>query len=1178
VCHYLYHFNVTWGVLTDGRFWRLYHQDASRGLEAYYEVNLEELLARGDAEAFGYFLLFFRREAFAEGFLDGILRESKAYALGLGDTLRSNVYEALKVLIEGLLAFPRNRLTPADLQAVHDNALVVLYRMLFVFYAESRGLLPATDSRYVSQVGFEGLKHDVAERLGPAVGYAATVANLWHQALTLFHFIDQGNAEFGIPQYNGGLFSARNHPRITLDEGMGDPPGLWQVGDRWFARVVDLLARDQSEQGRQFVDYRSLGVRHLGSIYEGLLEVQPRLCEGAVELVNARGERKASGSYYTPEELVDLVCDRALTPLLERAREEVAAGKRDLERQIKQRRKAIEVSPLDSTAEEQRIRDLKLASVEPYLSLKVLDPAMGSGHFLVAAMERIAAAIVEDPNRHSVEDQDGTPSDAGFYRRLVAERCLYGVDLNPLAVELAKVSVWLASISGDRPLSFLDHHLRTGDSLIGAWWKDVQTDPRARRNRRNNNHRNNEAQGALFDDAALARDRRNMVAFMREMQLGPSETREDVQRKSDALEALERAVGERLRPAYDLWTSLHFGNAANGADLGDARHLVWGEKAPVYPEKARALLDRARELADSYCFFHWELAFPEVFFDEAGREQPEAGFDAVIANPPWERIKLQENEFFAQRDPEVALAPTAAKRRELIARLPESNPALFAEYQEAKGRAELALAWTRDSGQFPLMGRGDTNLYAVMAERARSLVAPHGRVGLVLPSGIATDNTTRDFFVDLVETRSLQTLLDFENRARLFPDVDSRFKLSIVVMTGGESCREIECAFYLYRAADMSDPERVFSLRPSDFGLMNPNTRTCPVLRTRRDVGITRGICERVPVLVRRTAKRERNPWGVRYFTMFHMTNDSRLFRTAEELEADGFWLEAGNSWRKGSARYVPLYEGKMVQMYDHRAARIVVNPENVHRPGQPVATTGEEHEDPNHSPRPQSWVRVQKVDGALNGALVRWFVAFKDVTSPTNERTMIAAAIPKAAVGNNLPLLLLPPKTLPMAGCLLANLCSLPLDYVARQKVGGQHLNFFIVEQLPVLPPERYEQDWQGVRLADFIRERVLELTYTAHDIAGFAEDMGYVDEEGQVRPPFQWDEERRLHLRCQLDALFFHLYELSREDTEYILETFPIVKRHDLQRFGHYRTKDLILQYYSAYAAGNMDAWVNA
>ncbi len=750
ICHYLYHLNVTWGVLTDGRFWRLYHQDASRGLEAYYEVNLDDLLARGDPEAFRYFQLFFRREAFAEGFLDDVLRGSREYALGLGDTLRANVYEALKLLIEGFLSFPGNRLRPDNLQAVHDTALVVLYRMLFVFYAESRGLLPAADIQYASQIGFEGLKHSVAEDLDSGAPLMATAAHLWNRALTLFHFIDQGNAEIGIPQYNGGLFSIRHHPHISLDEGMGFHADLWRLGDWYFARVLDLLARDQSEQGRQFVDYRSLGVRHLGSIYEGLLEMQPRLSEGTVDLVNSRGERKASGSYYTPDELVDLVCDRALTPLLERAREKVAARKRGLDRQIKQRQKAIEVSPLDASAEQQRIRDLKLASVEPYLALKVLDPAMGSGHFLVAAMERIAAAIVDDPNRHAVEDQDGAPSDAGLYRRLVAERCLYGVDLNPLAVELAKVSVWLASISGDRPLSFLDHHLRPGDSLIGAWWKDVQTDPRARRNRRNNN---SEAQGALFDEAALARDRRNMVGLMQEMQLGPSETREDVQRKGKALDALERAVGERLRPAYDLWTSLHFGNESNGADLGDARRLVWGQQAPTYPDKAQALLDRAHELAESFRFFHWELAFPEVFFDEEGRERPEAGFDVVISNPPWERTDFEELQFFGSRNSEIALAPTSAARKQLIAALENADPRLWEEYQEAQDRRTALRGWLGSSGRFPTTGEGRPNLYAVFAELSRTLVAGHGRAGVLVPSGIATDNATRRFFADLIETR-----------------------------------------------------------------------------------------------------------------------------------------------------------------------------------------------------------------------------------------------------------------------------------------------------------------------------------------------------------------------------------------------------------------------------------------
>jgi len=486
------------------------------------------------------------------------------------------------------------------------------------------------------------------------------------------------------------------------------------------------------------------------------------------------------------------------------------------------------------------------------------------------------------------------------------------------------------------------------------------------------------------------------------------------------------------------------------------------------------------------------------------------------------------------------------------------------------------LAWTRASGQFPLMGRGDTNLYAVMIERGRELLREEGRLGFVVPSGIATDKTTSLFFGDVVERRALQTLLDFENREGVFADVHRSFKFSIMILSGGEEQAEIGCGFFLQRPEDMADPERVFALRAADFRLMNPNTLTCPVFRTRRDAELTRQLYEAAPVLVRHTDEGDENPWGVRYFTMFHMTNDSGLFRTAEELEAEGFYPVAGNRWQRGRELHLPLYEGKMVQMCDHRAAGVVVNPENPHRPASPEATTAAEHADPGFSPAPQFWVAEEEVQERVGDGLA-WFLAFKDVTAPTNQRTMIAAAIPRAAVGNNLPLLLPATAETPRLWLLLADLASFAFDFAARQKVGGQHLNFFIVEQLPVLPPGRYDQDFGGVRLADFVTARVLELTYTAHDMAGFARDLGHVDEEGEVLPPFAWDEERRLHLRCQLDALYFHLYGLGRDEAAYILDTFPIVRRHDEERFGRYRTKDLILHYWSAYAAGDMSAWVD-
>ncbi|MFN3397101.1 MAG: hypothetical protein ACK4ZS_01045, partial [Sulfurimicrobium sp.] len=311
-----------------------------------------------------------------------------------------------------------------------------------------------------------------------------------------------------------------------------------------------------------------------------------------------------------------------------------------------------------------------------------------------------------------------------------------------------------------------------------------------------------------------------------------------------------------------------------------------------------------------------------------------------------------------------------------------------------------------------------------------------------------------------------------------------------------------------------------------------------------------------------------------RYFRMFDMTNDSHLFKRRDELEKEGWYPVGGNRWKKGEEEAVPLYEGKMVQMYDHRAASVVMNADNLHRPAQQEASTHAQHADPAFMPMPQFWVNIEQDNEAANQD---WTIAFKDVTAPTNVRTMIATIVPACAYGNTLPILLADdaaalekyPRFAPL---LLANLNSFALDFLARQKVQGQHLNWYIVEQLPLIRPEQFEQMLGKTRIADFVRGEVLRLSYTAHDLAPFARDLGY---EGA---PFTWIDDDRRHRMARLDALFFHLYGLSRDDAAYILDTFPIVREHDEKAHGRYLTRELILAYMNAVAAGDLETVIHA
>ena len=490
-----------------------------------------------------------------------------------------------------------------------------------------------------------------------------------------------------------------------------------------------------------------------------------------------------------------------------------------------------------------------------------------------------------------------------------------------------------------------------------------------------------------------------------------------------------------------------------------------------------------------------------------------------------------------------------------------------------KGRADSLGRLVRASGHYPLLGGGDINLYSLFVERAMRLVKANGLVGLLTPSGIYADKTAAKFFKSVSTRGRVAGLYDFENRKIFFKDVHASFKFCALIFGGAERrFDETACAFFLHDTKTIADADRCFPLAPDDFARVNPNTGTAPVFRTRRDADITRAIYARHPVLVNRSDGAERKTWPVKYHTMFHMTNDSHLFRAAAQLDAEGFYPVQGNRWQRGKELYLPLYEGKMVQAFDHRAASVVVNPENLNRPAQPREATLEEHANPDWLPDPQFWVSDANIEWPKG---LDWAVGFKDVTAPTNVRSMIASIVPRSGFGNTLPLLQLDSCEIQCYGdcdwLWVACLNSFAFDFVARQKVQGQHLNWFVVEQLPVIAPEDYDRQFGEKTARDLVRDHVLRLTYTAHDMAPFARDLGY---DG---PPFIWNDEERRHLRARLDALYFHLYGISREDAGYILSTFPIVRRQDEAAFNRYRTRDLIHAYMNALQAGDTETVVN-
>ncbi len=549
--------------------------------------------------------------------------------------------------------------------------------------------------------------------------------------------------------------------------------------------------------------------------------------------------------------------------------------------------------------------------------------------------------------------------------------------------------------------------------------------------------------------------------------------------------------------------------------------------------------------------FDWLKRFPDVFSSPSGRGQgegrrKEAGFDCVIGNPPWERIKLQEREFFSLPAPEIATATNAAKRRKLVAKLESDDPALYERYQQALDAASSLLTYCRKSEQYPLTGKGDINTYAVFAELAYRLVAPHGRVGLLVPSGIASDMTTKDFFAAVAESSRLIRLYDFENKKVFFPEVHASFKFCILNFGGAQAAAaQADFVFFAHRVEELEDRTRHIALSGADIRLLNPNTRTCPIFRSRRDAEITKAIYRRVPILIDKNREGPTgNPWGIKFGIVFHQAKDAEHFTTAQELASQDF-KQAKTIWRKKKQLYFPCFEAKMVQPYDHRAASVRFE-DNWTRQGQPTSANLVEHHNPEFLPMPRWWAPKEVIDKAIACREDVCLFSFRKVTSPTNTRTLLAAFIPICGAIDSLQFAFFDNMPANRRCCLMANCNSFVLDYCLRQKIGNVNVNYYLVEQLPMFAPDTYAKPcpWDHrTTLETWISQRVLKLTCTAEDMLPLADACDFTD--GNFQAEYggrlnKWDETERAELTAELDAAFFHLYGIDRDDVEYILSTF--------------------------------------
>ncbi|MFI9415589.1 Eco57I restriction-modification methylase domain-containing protein [Streptomyces werraensis] len=1153
-----------WGVLTNGRQVRLLRDSSALATASYVEFDLEAIF---DGELFSEFVLLYRllhvsRFEVVEGaapsscWLEKWRTEAIASGTRALDQLRKGVQEAITALGTGFLRHPENGSLREDVRpkALQKALLRLVYRLLFVFVAEDRDALlspdadPVARERYETYFSSARLRAHARKRRGTAHGDLYEALRIVLDALG----DEKGRPELGLPGL-GGLFNDTDT----------DAPlrGLKLSNEALLTAVRHLSqVRDGSSGRWRAVDYRHLDAEELGSVYESLLELEPKYsaAERTFTLIEVAGNtRKTTGSYYTPSSLIECLLNSSLDPVI-----------------------ADAVKRGEQTAAQSGAADPADAIVNELLSLTVCDPACGSGHFLVAAARRIAKQVA------AVRERNPEPTLDAVRHALheVVARCIYGVDLNPMAVDLAKVSLWLEALEPGKPLSFLDAHVKQGNGLIGATPKLLQggipneafiategDDKKHAKALEKINQQERAGQGSLFDlggetanvaNAAFANDLRAITLIQAEKLI-------DVRRQEDAYEKWTTSSDyQHAKLVADAWCAAFVWLKTSEAPR-PVTHAVFkaledsnGQAAPAETKT------EIRRLRKQFSFFHWHLEFPEVFLvPEDGRGVSlttgwMGGFDCVVGNPPWDSVELKEQEFFTQRSPEIAAVSNASIRKRLIAALKNNSESevLFREYSAAKRAVHAESHFLRRSGRVPLTGRGNLNTYAVFTETDRLLLNHRGRAGVITPTGIATDSRTRYFFEDLTSKRSLVSLYDFRNNG-FFGDVagsqGNRFCLLTLQSQSNDSPAVM--MFRIMTMDELDDPDRRVVIKNEEIKLLNPNTGTAPIFRSRRDADITLEIYRRFPVL-KPLEPAVDAPWPLIFMQgLFHTAHESSLFHSQEELERSGWELD-GNVFQRGQEKMLPLYEAKQMHHFTHRFGDYSLARTDSGKGIRALPTPSDDLlRDPKYVVLPRHWVPEAEVAAKLKAKSWehQWLLGWRDIATSLDERTMISSVLPYAAVSDGILLMLPEPKN---AAGLTACLSSLILDFITRQKVGGTHVKFFTTYQLPVITPDQLQ--WHTA----FITPRILELCYTAQDIMPFARDLG---ENG---PSFRWDETRRQIIRAELDSLFFHLYGVTREDADYILDTFPIVRRKDEAKYGTYRTKELILAEYDRMAAAGL------
>ena len=1194
---------LNWGILTDGASWRLYSTKSSRPYEDYVELPLEQALEGSDEAEYGLFERFFHKDSFiaeeTEGTESGQHDESVGIYKCRLDRDRNQseqvleewikkpflaqVDEVLQYICNGFIFDTQKsgeEYTERERAEIFESAVKLIYRCLFLFYAEARRLLPTDPEKAdlyrrhsIQTLCLEARKFRWGQRRD------TDQYDLWKHLKGLIGAVNDGDSEYGIMGYNGGLFDDEEEWFL----------GQHQLRNDFLSRALYLLAfvepYDNESDGEYAIPYEDLEVRHLGELHENILEYTVQLADAdrirrrtkkgmeillASEATKKAGdtlikkgdvyfgesalERKQTGSYYTPESLVRFLNEKTIVQPLYQTFEE----------NYRQRfNEFLEQAGNGHDAGTRRGAAQSAAALvgrfveEEVLNFKVCDPAMGSGHFLVDAANQMAGLVVallaEVPYVEGMTVS--VTSRLNDWRRRITRHCIYGVDLNPLAVNLAKLSLWLNCFAIEHKLTFLDHHVRCGNSLIGIRSLNQLTSIPERKNGRRKKKENQT--GDLFPNfreyAALLSEAAVDVQSINEMDEDDTDTQKAV------FDEARKKLSD-LRPLADLHIAYLMDSDIQSDDYNKLFYRLAKQQAlgnaldPALPE----IQNSVDAYQKRHHFFHWPLEFPDVFPDKNSsfrihHSEFRRGFSATVGNPPWNIVKPNSQEFFSDYDPKFRSYKKQEANR-VSKKLMADNPTVVEKWEKyCNGFAEQS-AYFKEPLSYSALGKGDINTFKLFLEQFFTVLGDGGRMGIVVPSGIYTDLGSQPLRERFFNQSRIDFLYCFENRRAVF-NIHRSFKFVLFGAQKGGKTDRFKCAFMEH------DPERLplidanaLKMSVKQVKKFSPDTLSVMEFKNQRDIDITAQIYRDWPLL----GEKLEDTWNVKFRSELHMTNDSNLFKTAPTD--------------------CPLFEGKMIFLFD------------------------------SHFESPRYWLDRDEVNEALGENAWEsnhYRVGFRNIGRNTDTRTLICGIVPPSFHGNSFPTIT--PRNRQWYGpnelettWIASILSSLCVDFVIRQKVSA-NINFFYIDSLPVPRGKiqntvwdaiiarairlfccetNFKELWSKIFNIDWQTPTFWYLSSAPIDTYGPAHEQEIrrrLRDEAQNltsewgphcgvhdRLPDRRGTGDRAQLRAEIDAYVAHLYGLSRDDFAYILDTFPVLKKKEKKAFGEFMSKRKCLEEY--------------